>query len=104
MNLIVHEIIKDEWKKKNIHTMDEIIFYLNLGLISFPPSKMTEEEIKEEQERINKKKNEKLKMTNKHNERKIIINYLRNNVFKELIDNRLHDHPRNCDKFDDWGF
>jgi hypothetical protein len=90
-----------------IISMDELKLYMALGIVSigvvsFDTPEIIEDNLREEKDRLIKLKNVKLKMTNKHNNRKNVITYLRDNVLKELLNNRLH--PRNISKFEEWGF
>ncbi len=90
-----------------ILSMDELKLYMALGIVSigvvsFDTPEIIEDNLREEKDRLIKLKNVKLKMTNKHNNRKNVITYLRDNVLKELLNNRLH--PRNISKFEEWGF
>ncbi len=90
-----------------IISMDELKLYMALGIVSigvvsFDTPEIIEDNLREEKDRLIKLKNVKLKMTNKHNNRKNVISYLRDNVLKELLNNRLH--PKNISKFEEWGF
>jgi hypothetical protein len=90
-----------------ILSMDELKLYMALGIVSigvvsFDTPEIIEDNLREEKDRLIKLKNVKLKMTNKHNNRKNVITYLRDNVLKELLNNRLH--PKNISKFEEWGF